>query len=369
MMICMKFNSAKKFTTKLRALIITMTSLQVFSLFAFPASSNFQLRGFEFGSGGDATMNSTNYKMEGLAGEVASDRQSSTNFAANSGLEFVQMAHTPGASTFTNDSNWYDKLKIIISQSNNPSDTLYAIAISTDNFSTTRYVQSDSTIGNNLGIEDFLSYAAWGGASGSFIIGLDPGTTYYVKVKARQGNFTEGPYGPVVNASTVNPSISVDIDVAASDTETAAPYSLDFGDLSIGSVSTTANKIWIDFETNAYGGGAVYVKGQNTGLTSATASYTITSATADLSAVQTGFGLRSMSVAQTSGGPLGMTAPYNGSSDNVGILDTSYRELYSSSAPIVGGRGSAVLKARVSSVVPSADDYTDVLTMIAAANF
>lgn len=362
-------NPSKKFTTKLRTLIVAMTSVQVFSLFAFPASTNFQLRGFEFGSGGDATMNSTNYKMEGLAGEVASDRQSSTNFAANSGLEFVQMAHTPGAPTFTNDSNWYDKLKIIISQSNNPSDTLYAIAISNDNFSTTNYVQSDSTIGSSLGLEDFMSYSSWGGASGSYIIGLDSATTYYVKVKARQGDFTEGPFGPVVSASTVSPSISVDIDIAASDLETTAPYSLDFGDLSIGSVNTTSNRIWVDFETNAYGGGAVYVKGQNTGLASTTASYTITSATVDLSAVQIGFGMRAISVTQSSGGPLGMTAPYNGSSDNVGILDTSYRELYSSSSPIVGGRGSAVLKSRVSSIVPSADDYTDILTMIAAANF
>lgn len=314
-------------------------------------------------------MGSASYSLEGLAGEVASDRQSSGSYAANSGLEFVQMAHTPNSPTITNDNNWYDKLKIVINTSNNPSDTLFAVAISTDNFSTSKYIQSDGTIGNNLGPEDFFSYSAWGGASGSLIVGLESGTTYYVKSKARQGNFTEGPFGPVASASTVNPSISIDIDIAATDTETAGPYAIDFGDLSIGSVTTTTNKIWVDFETNAYSGGAVYVKGQNTGLTSSTSSYTITSSTANLASVQTGYGMQGSSATQSSGGPFSIVSPYNGSSENVGILDTSFRDLFSTSSPITGGRASGVLKSKVSSDVPAADDYADILTVIASASF
>jgi len=358
-----------KLKKTLKTFFVTISSVQFFFLFAFPASTNYQLRSFEFGSGGQYNMDSASYSLEGLAGEVASDRQSSTNFAANSGLQFVQMAHTPGAPTFVNESNWYDKLKLTIATSNNPSDTLYAVAISTDNFSTTNYIQSDGTIGAILGIEDLLSYTAWGGASGSLIIGLESGTTYYIKVKARQGKFTEGPFGPIASASTVNPSISMDIDIDPTDTETASPYAIPFGDLAVGSVTTTSDKIWIDFETNAYGGGAVYIKGQNTGLSSSTASYTITSSTTDLASSSIGYGMRGISATQSSGGPFSISSPYNGASDNVGILDTTYRQIFSSNLPIVAGRASGVLKAKISSDVPASDDYTDLLTVIAAALF
>ncbi|MFO0703368.1 MAG: hypothetical protein U0525_01435 [Patescibacteria group bacterium] len=343
-----------------------MLSLNI--IFAFPMSTSYQLKGFEFGSGGDATMNSATYKMEGLAGEVGSERQNSTSYSANSGLQFVQMANTPTIS-ITNDSNWYDKLKIVIGTSSNPSDTTYAIAISIDNFSTTNYVQSDGTIGSTLGPEDFLSYSSWGGASGSLIIGLESGTTYYVKSKARQGNFTEGPFGPITNASTVNPTISIDIDISPIDTETTGPYSIDIGDVSVGSVTTTNDKIWVDFETNAYGGGAVYVKGQNTGLTSSTALFTIPSSTTDLATANTGYGMKGISATQSSGGPFSIISPYNGSSENVGVLDPTYRELFRTAAPLVAGRGSSVLKAKVNSDVPAADDYSDILTVIASASF
>jgi hypothetical protein len=338
-------------------------------LFTFPMSTSYQLKSFEFGSGGDSTMNSTNYKLEGLTGEEASERQASTNYSANSGLQFVQIVNTPGSPTFTNDSNWYDKLKIIISNSSNPSDAKFAIAISTDNFSTTNYIQSDGTIGSNLGSEDFLTYTGWGGASGSVIYGLESSTTYYIKVKARHGIFTEGQFGPVVNASTVSPSITFDIDVSSTDSETAVPYSVDFGDLSIGSVTTATDKIWVDIETNAYSGGAVFIKSQNGSLSSATVSYNISSSTQDLSAAQTGYGAQGVTATQTSGGPLSITSPYNSSSENVGILDDTLRQVFSSSASIVGGRGSLYLKTKISSEVPSADDYTDTLTIISSAMF
>ena len=161
----------------------------------------------------------------------------------------------------------------------------------------------------------------------------------------------------------------MDIDIDPTDTETASPYAIPFGDLAVGSVTTTSDKIWIDFETNAYGGGAVYIKGQNTGLSSSTASYTITSSTTDLASSSIGYGMRGISATQSSGGPFSISSPYNGASDNVGILDTTYRQIFSSNLPIVAGRASGVLKAKISSDVPASDDYTDLLTVIAAALF
>lgn len=356
-------------TNRLKKVFMGVLSASQLFVFAFPASTSYSLRSFEFGSGGDYNMTSTTYSLEGLAGEVASERQSSPLYAANSGLQFVQMAHTPNTPTLTNDDNWYDKLKIVISISNNPSDTTFAVAISDDDFVTTKYVKSDGTVGSTLTISDYRTYAGWGSSSGSMIIGLEPNKTYKVKSKARQGKYTEGPWGPWASASTGSVTISMDIDIYPTDDETAPPYTIGIGDLFANTVATSTDKIWIDFETNAYGGGEVFVRDQYSGLQSNRTSYTITSATANLSAVSLGYGLQADSATQTSGGPFTAVSPYNGVSDNVGIVDTTFRTIFTSTAPVVGGRGSIVTKAKVTDVVPAAEDYTDTLTLVVSAVF
>ena len=263
-------------------------------------------------------------------------------------------------------------LKTINKDVADPTDATYAIAISTDDFVTTNWVQNDNTIGSTLGIEDFQTYTNWGGASGEFITGLAANTTYKVKVKSRQGNYTESGLGPLASAATVSVSISFDIDVSSSDTETAAPYVVAFGDLAIGSVSTATDKVWVDFNTNAEYGGYVYISGQNGGLKSTVLNYTISSASNDLadSGVTEGFGAQNSSVTQSSGGPLAAVAPYNGAGQNVGVLDTTTRELYSTSgSQITAGRGSFYLKAKASNVTKSADDYNDTLTIVTAGTF
>ena len=354
---------------RLKKLFIAYFSTSCLFFFAFPASTNYSLRSFEFGSGGEYNMNSTNYSLEGLAGEVATDRQSSANFAANSGLQFVQMAHTPNAPTFTNDASWYDQLKIVIATSNNPSDTTFAVAISDDDFVTTEYVKSDNTVGATLVIGDYRTYTGWGAASGTQIIGLAPSTTYKVKVKARQGKFTEGPWGPTASATTEGPTISMDIDIYPSDSETSAPYEVAVGDLQAGTVTTAPDMIWLDFETNAYSGGEVFVRDQYTGLRSAKNSYTISSSTSDLSAVSIGYGLQGVSATQTSGGPFTLVSPYDGAGQNVGIVDTTFRTVLTSTAPLVGGRASLQTKAKITDTTPAADDYADTLTFIVSAVF
>lgn len=356
----------ESFFTKCKRLSLM---LPVFVFFAFPSSSNFRLDSFEMGAGGEKDMNSANYKLEGIAGEVNGE-QSSSNFKFKTGLFYVQMASVPGAPTFINSSNWYNKLKLTINTSNNPTDATYAIAISTDNFTTTRYVQSTSnTIGNTLGTEDFQTYANWGGASGFNIIGLDPGTTYKVKIKARRGNFTESGYGPEATAATQNPTLSFDIDVSPTDTETAGPYSVGFGELNNNAVTTAASKVWIDMDTNGEYGGIVYLYSDNTGLRSPRHNYTITSATANLSVATEGWGVQGSSVAQSSGGPLVIESPYDGTSENVGVVNTAIRPIFSTVSSIIGGRGSFSLKVKTSATTPASSDYATRLTLIVAAIF
>jgi hypothetical protein len=341
--------------------------LTTFIFLVMPASTGYQLKGYSFGGGG-GTGSSNGYKVEGAAGQVAGD-QTGTTYKSKSGLMFVQQTNTPDAPFFQNTGNWYNKLHFVINTSGNPSDTTYLIAISSDNWVTTQYVQTDNTIGNSYTTSTFQTYAAWGGRSGGDIIGLQPSTTYKIKVKARQGVYSEGPFGPEVSATTSGPTLTFDIDVASSDQETASPYSVDVGSLTVGTVVTATDKIWIDIDTNAYNGGQVFIADQNNGLKSSTVNYTIASSTTDLSSATTGFGLIGNSVTQTSGGPLAFQSPYNGANNNVGIVDNSLRLILSSNSPIVGGRASIYVKAKASESAPAANDYSDLFTVVAAGNF
>lgn len=357
----------KKFIKKLKKIGLLAPLFFVI----LPTSPNYQLRSYDMGSGGtDIGSTSPNYSMDAILGTQNNQGSTSPNYNVNPGLLFVQEANTPSAPTWVNSDNWYNKLHVTINTSSNPTDATYAIAISDDDWATTDWVQDDNTVGDSLGIEDFQTYAAWGGASGEDVIGLSNNTNYKIKVKARHGNFTESPLGPEASASTVDLSLVFDIDVSSSDTETGPPYQIAFGDLTAGSVSTATDKIWIDLETNAEYGGFVYIYSSNSGLKSDNLGYTISALTGNLTSQSEGFGVRSDSVGQSGGGPLAVESPYDGADENVGILDTTVRKIYNSSnSPIAAGRGSALLKAKISAITPSSSDYTDTLTIIAAASF
>ena len=351
----------------IRKLLATILTINAGALVLFPSSTNYTLRSYEFGGGGGAST-SNNYTVEGVLGEQTSNDASSAGYSIGSGLLSTQASNTPTI-FLTNDASWYNKLKMVLGEEGNPTDTVYAIAISTDNFATTGYVQNDGTTGTTLGSEDYQTLTAWGGSSGTIIIGLTPGTTYQVKAKARQGDFTESPYGPISSGATDNASLTFDIDVASSNTETGAPYTLSVGSLTPGAITTASNKVWVDFDSNAEGGGYVYMAGQNGGLRSSNLNYTISSSTTNLTGVSEGYGIQSASTTATSG-TLTANSPYNNVTENVGVVDSTIRELYnSSSGPIVGGRGSFVVKAKASATTPSSNDYSETLTIIASGTF
>lgn len=336
---------------------------------ATPSSTNYGLHNYNFGSGGNNTSSSTNYQLNATTGESSGAEASSTNYKTRSGNNNLQQSDVPAAPTFDNPANYYNRLHFVIIPGTNPSDTLFSIAISSDNFVTTQYVQSDNTVGSVRGIEDYQSYATWGSGTGQLVTGLTPSTTYKIKVNAFQDKFTETEYGPTSTASTVAANITFDIDVAATDSNTSPPYTTSFGSLLPATVVDAAEKVWIDLDTNANNGAKVYVSSTNGGLLSSSKSFNISSATADLSSAASGYGAQSFSVGQTSGGPLTATAPYNVSSQNVGILNSTLREIYSSSLPITAGRGAFILKAKATALTPASGDYQDVLTLTTAASY
>ncbi len=343
------------------------TPFMIFFLLALPVSTNYQLKDFGIGSGGGSGA-STNYGITGISGEQSAGKLDGTNYDLGAGMVFTNQANVPSAPTFTNPSNYYNKLLVTLVPLENPSDATYAIAISSDNFVTTSYVQSDDTVGTVLGIEDYQTYTNWGGASGTLIIGLLPNTTYKVKVKAMQGAKTETDYGPIATVATVGAKLSFDIDVAPTDVDNSV-VTTNFGNLTPGSVSTSPDNVWVDFDTNAENGGRVYIKGENSGLESLIASYTINSVTGNLSALQEGFGIQGISATQSAGGPFSLTPSYTLSGDNVAASDTTIREIFTASSPVASGRGSFFLKAKSSAVTPAATDYQEVLTVITSASF
>lgn len=342
----------------------------VFALFGvMPSSGNYELNNYSYGSGGTGESTSTNFSLNATTGETSNVQSESTNFRVRSGNNNVQQANVPVAPSFTNPANYYDKLNFIINPSDNPSDARYSIAISDDNFVTVRFIQNDNTIGANRGPEDYQTYAAWGGVSGQQVVGLKPATTYKIRVNAIHGSFSETEYGPEASAMTAAPTLSFDIDTSATDTETAPPYGAAFGPVLPATVINSAETIWIDLDTNANSGAAVYLRSANSGLTSSAASHTIASASADLGAVGSGYGAIGSTATQLSGGPIGIVAPYNGTLEEVGLLDGSLRSIFSSISPVVGGRASFLLKVKTLPQTPASDDYEDTLTIIAAASF
>lgn len=235
------------------------------SLAAFPSSDNYQIQEYSFGAGGTKESTSESFGLFGTAGQLEFGKLSSANFQIGSGLEYTMMASMPGIPIFTNPSQNYDRLHLIINTSNNPTDTEYAVAISTDNFvADTRYVKSDNTIGTTLTNADFQTYANWGGATGEYITGLVQNTTYTVKVKARQGDYTETAFGPTDNAVTSVPSLTFSVD---SDTVTFDNLNSDnsYTDSSQTTVLTTS--------TNAYNG--YIINARSTGPLTATGIGTI----------------------------------------------------------------------------------------------
>lgn len=336
---------------------------------AMPSSSNYQLHNYDYGSGGTTNSSSTNYSLNASTGQATTSRSSSTNYTVGSGNNNAQQAYVPPVPTLTNPATYYDKLHFVIDPGSNPSDTKFSIAISTDNFVTTQYVQNDNTVGAVRGTEDYQTYAAWGGASGGLIIGLQPSTTYAIRVNAMQGSYTETEYGPAASATTSAPSITFDIDVAATDIDTDPPFVVSFGSLLPASVVTAANKIWVDLSTNADSGAKVYVRSANAGLSSARSSYTIASATANLASASTGYGAQGVSATQASGGPLSISSPFNTSGQNVAALTTGLQAIFNSSAPVTAGRGSFALLAKAAALTPAGGDYQDTLTVVTAASF
>jgi len=333
---------------------------------AAPSSTNYILRTYDL-NGGGANGTSTNYRLNGTTGSQTGRTQTSTNYGVLGGENSGVNAHVPPAPTVTNPSSYYDRLRITVNPGANPSDTTYLIAISPDNFaSTTYYIQNDNTLGANQSASRYQTYSAWGGASGFLVLGLVPSTTYTVKVKAMQGGFSATAFGPTASAATVAPSLTFSLITTGTATP---PFPIAFTSLTPGSVISGNFDAVLGLTSNALNGGLVYIKSANGSLVSTLAGTSIPSASTDLAIATNGYGAQVTGTSQSSGGPITSVSPFNGASDNVGILSTVMQTVVSTTAPVTSGSATVRLKAKASAITPSAGDYADTLTFVASMNF
>lgn len=331
---------------------------QLFALFVLPASTNYQLHDYGFGSGGGDDGVSTNYSLYQLSGEQVGQLSLSANYKHGSGLAFAHQANVPAAPTLTSN-DYYNKLMLTLNPGSDASDTQYAIAISTDNFTTTNYVQDDNTVGAALGDEDWQTYAQRGGASGFFVIGLAKDTTYTAKVKARHGDFTETGWGPTASAATTNVSISFSISGVASDTSVegvttdviSTSTSVPFGELSFNQRREAAQRVTVT--TNAVGGYTVLLRqvsalANTTGNTLAAVSGTNAApATWPTTVYQGAYGYHT---ADTSLGT-GASSRFS-TTDTFAQLDTTAREIAYGAAAVANEQTSIVYAIQVGKAQP-----------------
>ena len=219
----------EKFSTSI-ILILCLIFLAPLNALSVMESENYQIK-YETISAGEGPEKSENYQMSQSVGELGSGEGRSQNYVVGAGWVFGIMANLPPAPTLVNDGSpaYYNKLHFIINPGNNPSDTLFAIAITDDNWSTVRYIQNDNTVGDTLGPEDWQTYEEWGGASGELVTGLEPETGYKIRVRAKQGDFTMTGWGPE-SAEAYTSALFFTFSISAN--------ALDFQSLSPSAVST-----------------------------------------------------------------------------------------------------------------------------------
>jgi hypothetical protein len=339
---------------------------------SLPATTNYQLNSYGFGSGGTANSSTTTYSLEGVSGELNGAPGSTANNTSKPGFVQTEQANVPQITLDNGSGQYYNKLHFVIDNQNNPTDATFLIAVtttSTTNMNTATglsYVQPDGTLSATLSTSDYQTYSAWGSSSGSLVIGLTPSTTYYVAVRATRGKFSESAYGPVVSQATAAPSLTFGL---VTSSQSTPPFSVSLGALSAGGINSSAQTIDTSLTTNAASGGDIYVGGKNGGLLSSSTGYKINAVSSDLGSVNEGFGVQSSSVGQTSGGPLSVVSPYNGTGNVVGIVGSSLRSLFTATAPVTGGAGDVIVKAKSASTDIAATDYQEVLTFVAAGNF
>lgn len=361
-------------------------------------STNFKMIGVTT-SGGGGILESTNYNLISTAGQTSADpRNYSTNYRINQDPSAIFTAIQPSIQCFETDTDGttdcttgpaellsggmvaicgpggcHDKARFEINPYENPSDTLYMIQISTDEFaSEINCIDASTFYPKDISlcdISDFRTETYW--ETEVFNTkGLKANTQYFIRTSALHGDFTQSDYSIEANATTAMGEINFDIDIAlesGTTTETTAPYSISFtgaDELVAGAATTTAsNLIWLDIDSSSTGGVAIIQFGEYGGLYSPTTGETILSNNENLDDTNAeGFGLQNYYIDYLASDYLGeitTQTDYAGINNVVGEISTNARKIYDADGPITDGRVGTYLKARSSVSRTPSTDYSE----------
>jgi hypothetical protein len=378
-------------------LVISLSFNSSFALAETIVSPSYKIEGLTFGADGGADLNSANFRLNLSAGGNLNDvKLQSTSYKVGAGVKSVLQANIPQLACFESTTSastdctdpavvpngmeqvcgfggCFNKARFEIDAQGNPTDTLYSVQITTDagwgswNYvdGTSRFIESVA----NHDIDDYLTESVWESGAGVFnIVGLDPAVTYYLRITALRGDFTESGYSNVLSSTTGVATTSFNVLVA--DENEMATTDIDLGTMSYGTVAVGDNFIWLYLGTNASGGAGIYVRDLYSGLRSISTAFTIDSVSSDLSS-NIGYGLQNRTSVQDNLGPIIPSLMYNLGGEIVGIVenDLAANLIYSTSnKPVLNGKTSLYVKANPAEAAPSVTDYTDTLYFTVASS-
>lgn len=393
--------------------------------FLFPAksfaqdldSTTYRLVAPSAGESISGIQNSANYSVLSDSSQVDDFTTTSTNYKAKGGTGTAIEANVPSVVCFETNTNsgscsigsngmqevcstpgCYDRAKFQLNPQSNPADTRYAVQVSTSSGFTTGVYYLDPvsrTLKTNLYLSDFIYECDWEGTSSVGycasanttlqrynILGLLPGTTYYLRIAALHGNtvngsFTQSEWSTSATVATQNTSLSIDVDIATSTAGSSSPpYIINLGSMTPNTVTTSTNYIIFRTSTNAMSGIQLFIRGTNGGLLNGAT--LLANVNADL-ASNVGYGLRNDTTTNSSSfttylGSITVSAtPSNfqqgGGTDRVGSPTTSFVTLFTSNAlPLHTGVSGYRVKAKPDLTYP-AGSYSEILTYIPVASF
>lgn len=341
-------------------------------------STNYSVEGSTLDGGGESS-SSTNYTSRDSIGDNSSVGSNSTNYNIFGG--FIRPAYpgVPGTPTLTNTGGtMYNSLDFVVSQGvGQQSDTTYAIAISSDDFVTTYFIQTDDTLGVN---EAWQTYTNWGGGSGETVVGLSPSTTYKIKVKASYGSGsdaadTETAYSQTATATTAGPNLSITfVGVTAPDTidsisvdTSSSTNAIAYGSLAVNVPKLSAHGITVT--TNATAGYATTLLQDGnlrtgTGSEIAVVSGTNASPAAWPGSVTTGaFGYHASDDTLCTG-----TSGRFVTTNTYARLTTTPEEVACSTGPVTSETNYVIFKVEIGNIQPNGS-YQNVVTYVTTAQF
>ncbi len=338
-------------------------------------SANYKVEDSIFDSGAENS-NSANYRSRDSIGDIETGSSVSTTFKTILGFQPGAYPGIPAQPSLTNTGGTlYNSLDFVIATGNGQQiDTTYAIAISSDNFVTTYFIQTDDTI-NTTAV--WQTYSGWSSGTGERVTGLLPSTTYKIKVKARYGVDSESGYSLEASASTIGPTLAVAIAGVSSGTTiagqtttvTSTATTMGYGSLTVGDGSPNIAAQTVTVTTNATGGYTSTVQQDgNLRTTTSDEIATVSGTNASPAAFDTGVTAGRFGYHTTDSSLCTGTAGRFTSNDTYAALDLTPYEVACSGGPATSEVTSLVYKL-VIGTLQEAGDYQNVVTYITTATY